>query len=177
MAADAGNLRRRHRGILFQPSRGSGRAAWGTPTKLFAFKDHAWRGIFWVSLPPGILFVIGSFMVAESPRWLLRRGKKEAAHAALLRSRTPAQADLELKEMLEDRGRREKQVARSRATKAFFAASTSSRSFWPASFLPAIRLPASIRSSPTTRRFFCRAASPTTLRIWDTSCSRWLTSW
>src|ERR1039458_8711800 len=42
----------------------------GDADKLFAFKDTAWRGIFWVSLPPGILFVIGSFMVAESPRWL-----------------------------------------------------------------------------------------------------------
>ncbi len=38
-------------------------------------------------------------MVAESPRWLLRRGKKESAHGALLRSRTQEQADLELKEM------------------------------------------------------------------------------
>ncbi|MBZ5681710.1 MAG: sugar porter family MFS transporter [Acidobacteriia bacterium] len=69
------------------------------PDRLFSFKDTAWRGIFWVSLPPGILFVIGSLMVAESPRWLLRRGRKEAAYAALLRSRTPDQADLEFKEM------------------------------------------------------------------------------
>src|SRR5579864_1296607 len=73
----------------------------GDAVKLLAFKDKAWRGIFWVSLPPGLLFVIGSFMVAESPRWLLRRGKKEAAYTALLRSRTTEQADLELKEMLE----------------------------------------------------------------------------
>src|SRR3984885_12010099 len=71
----------------------------GDAARLLAFKDTAWRGIFWVSLPPGILFVIGSFMVAESPRWLLRRGKKEAAYAALLRSRATAQADLELREM------------------------------------------------------------------------------
>ena len=71
----------------------------GDADKLLAFKDTAWRGIFWVSLPPGILFVIGSFMVAESPRWLLRRGKKDASYAALLRSRTTAQADLELREM------------------------------------------------------------------------------
>lgn len=68
---------------------------------VFAFKDQAWRRIFWVSLPPGILFVIGSLLVAESPRWLFRRGRKEAAHAALLRSRTPEQADLELSEMEE----------------------------------------------------------------------------
>jgi MFS transporter, SP family, solute carrier family 2 (myo-inositol transporter), member 13 len=73
----------------------------GDPAKLLAFKDTAWRSIFWVSLPPGILFVIGSLLVAESPRWLLRHGKKDAASAALLRSRTSAQADLELKEMEE----------------------------------------------------------------------------
>jgi SP family myo-inositol transporter-like MFS transporter 13 len=69
------------------------------PARLFAFKDTAWRSIFWVSLPPGILFVIGSFMVAESPRWLFRHGKRDAALAALLRSRTKEQADLELHEM------------------------------------------------------------------------------
>jgi len=73
----------------------------GDAAKLFAFKDTAWRGIFWVSLPPGILFVIGSFLVAESPRWLFRRGKKDAARAALLRSRTEEQAEIELKEMQE----------------------------------------------------------------------------
>jgi len=69
------------------------------PGGLFAFKDTAWRSIFWVSLPPGILFVIGSLMVAESPRWLFRRGKRDAAFAALLRSRTDEQAKLELAEM------------------------------------------------------------------------------
>jgi SP family myo-inositol transporter-like MFS transporter 13 len=73
----------------------------GDAQKLFAAQDIAWRSIFWVSLPPGILFVIGSFMVAESPRWLFRRGKKEAARAALLRSRTDEQTEIELKEMEE----------------------------------------------------------------------------
>ena len=73
----------------------------GDPARLFAFKDHAWRGIFWVSLPPGILFVLGSFLVAESPRWLFRKGKREAALAALLRSRSNDQANSELREMEE----------------------------------------------------------------------------
>ncbi len=68
---------------------------------VLAFKDMAWRSIFWVSLPPGILFVVGSVTVAESPRWLFRRGKNEAALAALLRSRTREQAELELREMQE----------------------------------------------------------------------------
>jgi len=71
----------------------------GDAAQLFAFKDKAWRGIFWVSLPPGILFVIGSLMVAESPRWLFRQGRLTAARAALLRSREDDQAEIELKEM------------------------------------------------------------------------------
>jgi len=73
----------------------------GDAATLFQFKDHAWRGIFWVSLPPGILFVLGAFVVAESPRWLFRRGKKEAALNALLRSRTTEQAKAEIREMEE----------------------------------------------------------------------------
>ncbi len=71
----------------------------GDAAQLFAFKDRAWRSIFWVSLPPGILFVLGSLMLSESPRWLFRRGRREAARTALLRSRTQQQADAELAEM------------------------------------------------------------------------------
>ena len=71
----------------------------GDAAKLFAFKDKAWRSIFWVSLPPGIMFVIGSAIVAESPRWLSRQGRRDDAYASLLRSRTRQQADLELAEM------------------------------------------------------------------------------
>jgi len=73
----------------------------GDPNAIFHFKNLAWRGIFWAALPPGILFVIGSLIVAESPRWLLRRGKKDAARTALLRSRDPEQADRELRDMEE----------------------------------------------------------------------------
>jgi SP family myo-inositol transporter-like MFS transporter 13 len=71
----------------------------GNANAIFAFKNSAWRGIFWVSLPPGILFVIGTLMLSESPRWLLKRERNDAAYAALLRSRSTEQADLELKEM------------------------------------------------------------------------------
>ena len=68
---------------------------------LFAFKAQAWRRIFWVSLPPGVLFVLGSLRVTESPRWLFQRGKRELARAALLHSRSPQQADFEMREMEE----------------------------------------------------------------------------
>ena len=74
-------------------------AGLGDAQKLFAAKEHAWRSVFWVSLPPGILFVIGGFLVAESPRWLFRCGNIEAARAALLRSRSSGQAEIELREM------------------------------------------------------------------------------
>ena len=73
----------------------------GTAAAVFSFKNQAWRNIFWVSLPPGVLFVIGTFFVAESPRWLFRRGKLERARMALLRSRTPDEADTEIREMQE----------------------------------------------------------------------------
>ena len=85
-----------------------------TASTIFAFKDQAWRRIFWVSLPPGLLFVLGGFFVTESPRWLFRRGRIDAARAALLRSRTPLEADTELAEMqsIED----ERRTARTSTT-------------------------------------------------------------
>ncbi len=66
---------------------------------ILAFKNQAWRRIFWVSLPPGLLFVLGSFFVTESPRWLFRKGATQRAYRALLSSRTPGQATLEIEEM------------------------------------------------------------------------------
>jgi MFS family permease len=71
----------------------------GDAKALFAFKDAAWRSIFWVSLLPGLLFTVGAFFVGESPRWLFRKGRTEAAKTALLRTRTESDAALELQEM------------------------------------------------------------------------------
>ncbi len=66
---------------------------------LFAAKDKAWRSIFWMSLPPGLLFVVAGYFISESPRWLFQRGRIDAARSALERSRTPEQAALEMDEM------------------------------------------------------------------------------
>ncbi len=70
-----------------------------SPDLLHHTKDVAWRSIFWMSLPPGLLFVVTAFFISESPRWLFSRGRTEAARTALLRSRTPEQATTELEEM------------------------------------------------------------------------------
>jgi MFS transporter, SP family, solute carrier family 2 (myo-inositol transporter), member 13 len=71
----------------------------GSQAAIFLVKNNAWRRIFWMSMPPGLLFLIGSMFVSESPRWLFKRGKKKAAREALLQSRSLEQAELELKEM------------------------------------------------------------------------------
>lgn len=73
----------------------------GRIAAIFSAKDHAWRSIFWVCLTPGLVFTIGALLLAESPRWLARRGRVEQARQSLLRTRLPAAADLELREMLD----------------------------------------------------------------------------
>jgi MFS family permease len=66
---------------------------------VLAAKDHAWRAIFWMCLAPGVVFTAGCLLLAESPRWLARRGRHLEARAALLRTRNPAEAEQELADM------------------------------------------------------------------------------
>jgi MFS family permease len=66
---------------------------------VFDAKDHAWRSIFWMCLTPGLVFTFGSALLAESPRWLVQRGRIEQARAALLRTRAAAEAEHELRDM------------------------------------------------------------------------------
>jgi MFS family permease len=66
------------------------------PAGLPAMQDAAWRRIFWLSLAPGLLFCAGVLGLSESPRWLLGRGRREQALAALRRTRTHDDADAEL---------------------------------------------------------------------------------
>jgi MFS family permease len=66
---------------------------------LALIQDQAWRAMFLTAIYPGLLFLVGSFLVTESPRWLFRRGRREEALAALRRSRVEAEAQIELAEM------------------------------------------------------------------------------
>lgn len=70
-----------------------------TGATIFAAKDAAWRNIFWVSLLPGIVFLVGAFFVSESPRWLFRKGRKDAARTALTRSNGAEGAAVVISEM------------------------------------------------------------------------------
>ncbi|MDE3180597.1 MAG: MFS transporter [Acidobacteriota bacterium] len=90
----------------------------GNPQLLFAFKDHAWRAIFWVSLPPGLLFLAGSFFVGESPRWLFQRGRTRLVMETLLRSRTPDAARLEVDEMERNRALERAKAATARVAES-----------------------------------------------------------
>jgi MFS transporter, SP family, solute carrier family 2 (myo-inositol transporter), member 13 len=70
---------------IYYSYRVSGLISSSSPAALLQVKDQAWRRIFWMSMPPGILFLLGSFFVAESPRWLYRRGRtKGSARDSLL---------------------------------------------------------------------------------------------
>lgn len=71
----------------------------GNEEAVIAAANHAWRGMFLSVIYPGILFVIGSFFISESPRWLYRKGRREQARTAMLRSRTVAETDFELAEL------------------------------------------------------------------------------
>ncbi|HTJ30128.1 MAG TPA: MFS transporter, partial [Acidobacteriaceae bacterium] len=85
-------------GVLFSYRLGAVTAG-GDANAVFQFKDHAWRSIFWVSLPPGLLFMLGAVFIKESPRWLYRRGRREEARGVLAYLRPPAQAEAEFAEM------------------------------------------------------------------------------
>lgn len=75
------------------------KAAEGNAEGIRSAADHAWRGMFLMTVYPGVVFLIGSFFLTESPRWLYRKNRVAEAKAALMRSRTEAEADFELAEL------------------------------------------------------------------------------
>ena len=70
-----------------------------TGAALVQVQDYAWRAMFVSSIYPAVLFLVGTFFVTESPRWLFRKGKTDRALAALRKSMGPAEAELEFHEM------------------------------------------------------------------------------
>ena len=76
-------------------------AAAGNLAAIKAVQDAAWRGMFLAVVYPGLIFMVGSFFLSESPRWLFRRGRKTETLDALRRSSPEQEAQLQFHEMQE----------------------------------------------------------------------------
>lgn len=51
----------------------------------FAFVEEYWRGMFGAEMIPALLFLILLLLVPESPRWLIKAGRREAGRRVLER--------------------------------------------------------------------------------------------
>jgi MFS family permease len=76
-------------------------AAAGNPALILAAENHAWRSMFLTIVYPGLVFFAGSFFLSETPRYLFRKGRPERALAALRRSSSEEEAQLQMREMEE----------------------------------------------------------------------------
>ena len=74
-------------------------SALGNPALIRAAEDHAWRAMFRSVIYSGALFLLGSFFLEETPRWLFKRGRHAEALSALRRSSSEEEALLQLHEM------------------------------------------------------------------------------
>ncbi|HIX57115.1 MAG TPA: sugar porter family MFS transporter [Candidatus Anaerobiospirillum pullistercoris] len=61
--------------------------------------QHGWRYMFWAELVPAIAFFVLMFIVPESPRYLAKSGKRDAACKVLVRIGGEAYADATLAEI------------------------------------------------------------------------------
>ncbi len=74
-------------------------AAQGNASLIFHAQDHAWRSMMASVIYPGVLFCVGSIFLKETPRWLFRHGRREAALQALLLTSTRDEAETQIEEM------------------------------------------------------------------------------
>ena len=63
------------------------------------FRLEVWRSMFGAEAVPGILFLLLLFLIPESPRWLMARGREERARGVLNRVMTPVAAEAEIIEI------------------------------------------------------------------------------
>ncbi len=71
----------------------------GSSTAEFWMGFQAWRWMFWVELIPAAVFFFALFLIPESPRFLVLKGKTEQAHAVLARLFGAARADAKVAEI------------------------------------------------------------------------------
>ncbi len=61
--------------------------------------SQGWRWMLGLAVVPAAVFAIGMIFLPESPRWLARKGHRDAARKVLGRIRTAAGADAEMKDI------------------------------------------------------------------------------
>jgi len=71
----------------------------GNSILIRAAENHAWRGMFLTTIYPGIIFFVGTLFLVETPRWLFRKGRIAEASTSLHRLLSPAEAELQMREM------------------------------------------------------------------------------
>jgi SP family arabinose:H+ symporter-like MFS transporter len=65
------------------------------------FVDELWRGMFGTEIPIALLFLILLFMVPETPRWLISKGKYEKAMEIMVKINGKQKAALQMVEIKE----------------------------------------------------------------------------
>lgn len=63
------------------------------------FSEEVWRGMLLLGAVPAILFLIGLFLVPESPRWLIQHGRTAEANLILERISTKEEAQSEIAQL------------------------------------------------------------------------------
>lgn len=63
------------------------------------FGTQGWRWMFAITSAPALLFFAGMLLVPESPRWLVKNGRAEAARRILARIGGPAHAEAEVRDV------------------------------------------------------------------------------
>ena len=64
-----------------------------SPDVTVGAKNAAWQAVFWFSVLPTVALFAGSFGLKESPRWLFKKGRRDAARLSLLANNDAETAD------------------------------------------------------------------------------------
>jgi SP family xylose:H+ symportor-like MFS transporter len=71
------------------------------------YGQHAWRWMFTAVAVPSLLFFVGSVLIPESPRWLVKNGKPDRARCVLAKIGGAAFAEAEVQDIQSTLSRRE----------------------------------------------------------------------